>query len=238
LAHRLDRARRERRRDELADAGVLRRLDEEQAPALDVPERLPVRIERLRLELCFGADVPEVPPEPAVAQCGPHVLVPGDEPPVEPFVVDHRRRFAQSREPRVRVGDEREVARVEHSAPRHPRQSANYCLTYGWPSAFGGTERPITPATAISVSTYGSAWKSVAAELEYVGSRNASAVEKPNRSAAPHAPNGRQLPKIIAASAMNPRPSVMFSVKLPVPASIERNAPPSAASIPETSTDA
>src|ERR1700722_5747520 len=79
---------------------------------------------------------------------------------------------------------------------------ADYCLTYGWPSAFGGTERPITPATAIRGSTEGSAWKSVAAELEYVGSRKASAVEKPKRSDAPHAPNGRQLPKIIAASAM------------------------------------
>ncbi len=44
-AHRLDRARRERRRDELADACVLRRLDEQEAPALDVPERLPVRVE-------------------------------------------------------------------------------------------------------------------------------------------------------------------------------------------------
>jgi hypothetical protein len=47
LSHRLDSARGERRRDEPSDARVLGRLDEEQAPALDVPERLPPRIERL-----------------------------------------------------------------------------------------------------------------------------------------------------------------------------------------------
>ena len=34
---------------------------------------------------------------------------------------------------------------------------------YGFPSAAGGIERPITPATAISVSTYGSAENSTAA---------------------------------------------------------------------------
>ena len=39
-------------------------------------------------------------------------------------------------------------------------------------------------------------------------------VEKPNSSAAPKAPNGRQLPKMSAASAMKPRPAVMFSLKV------------------------
>ena len=102
LAHRLDRARRERRRDELADARVLRRLDEEEAPALDVPERLPVRVERLRLELGLAADVPEVPAEPAVAQAGAHVLVAGDEPAVEALVVVDRRRLAERGERRDR----------------------------------------------------------------------------------------------------------------------------------------
>ena len=49
------------------------------------------------------------------------------------------------------------------------------------------------------------------------------------------APNGRQFPKITAASAMNPRPAVMFSLnELTNP--IERNAPPAAASIPERTT--
>ena len=60
----------------------------------------------------------------------------------------------------------------------------------------------MTPATAIRVSTYGSAWKSTAADSEYAGSRCASALEKPKRSAAAAAPHGRQLPKMTAASAM------------------------------------
>ena len=56
--------------------------------------------------------------------------------------------------------------------PRSPPCSSSvicgndYCFLYGLPSAAGGTVRPITPATAIRVSTYGSAWKSVAAEPE------------------------------------------------------------------------
>src|ERR671925_2424407 len=86
-----------------------------------------------------------------------------------------------------------------------------YCFAYGRPTAAGGIERPITPATAISVRTYGSAWKSTDAESEYVASRNESAVDAPKRIAAAYAPNGRQLPKITAASAMKPRPAVMFS---------------------------
>ena len=57
---------------------------------------------------------------------------------------------------------------------------AHYCFWYGRPSAAGGIERPITPATAISVRTYGSAWNSTAAESEYSGRRCASALEKPN----------------------------------------------------------
>ena len=53
----------------------------------------------------------------------------------------------------------------------------------------------MTPATAIRVITYGSAWKSVAAEAEYTGSRKASAVERPKSSAAPKAPNGPPVPE-------------------------------------------
>src|SRR5262245_40492637 len=89
---------------------------------------------------------------------------------------------------------------------------AHYCFRYGRPTAAGGIERPITPATAMSVRTYGSAVNSVATEPEYSGSRWASAVENPNSRHAAAAPNGRQFPKIRAASAMNPRPEVMFSV--------------------------
>src|SRR5207248_8978583 len=118
----LFRSRRERRRDELADARVIRRLDEEQAPALDVPELLPARIERLGVELVLASDVSEVATEPAVAQAGAHLRVPGDEVAAEALVVVNRGRFAQRCELRVRIGDEGRVGRVEgeggHGYPR------------------------------------------------------------------------------------------------------------------------
>jgi hypothetical protein len=93
----------------------------------------------------------------------------------------------------------------------------------------------MTPATAISVNTYGSAWKRVAVDSENVGRRLARALEKPNSSVAASAPAGRHFPKITAASAMNPRPSVMFWLNDPTNAT-DRYAPPSAASIPDVVT--
>src|SRR4051812_44933882 len=105
------------------------------------------------------------------------------------------------------------------------------------PSAAGGVERPITPATAMRVSRYGSAVNSVEIESEYAWRFTPSALENPNRRHAAAAPNGRQFPKMSAASAMNPRPAVMFSVnELPKP--IERYAPPAAANTPENVTAA
>ncbi len=68
------------------------------------------------------------------------------------------------------------------------------------------------PATAMSVRTYGRAWNRTAAESEYSGSRCASALEKPKSRQAAAAPNGRQFPKMTAASAMKPRPALMFSL--------------------------
>ena len=106
--------------------------------------------------------------------------------------------------------------------------------------AAGGIERPITPATAIKVSTYGSELKRSGVELacsKYWGKRSPRALEKPNRRHAAKAPNGRQFPKIKAAMAMKPRPPVMFWSKRRT-TSRERYAPPSAASAPETRTAA
>ena len=85
------------------------------------------------------------------------------------------------------------------------------------------------------MSTYGSAWNSVAADGENTGSRCASAVEKPNSSAAISAPPGRQRPKISAASAMKPLPMVMFCEN-ECTKPIERYAPPAPASTPEVTT--
>jgi hypothetical protein len=77
----------------LRDARVVGRLDKEEAPALDVPERLPARIERLGVELFLGSDVAEVPAEPAVAQAGANIGVARHEVAAEPFVVVHRSRL-------------------------------------------------------------------------------------------------------------------------------------------------
>src|SRR5204863_8170276 len=105
------------------------------------------------------------------------------------------------------------------------------------PAEAGGVARPITPATAISVRTYGRAWNSTDGAGHGCCRRNESAVEPPNRSAAANAPNGRQLPKITAASAMKPRPAVMFSLNDPrYP--IDRYDPPSAESMPDRNTAA
>ena len=93
----------------------------------------------------------------------------------------------------------------------------------------------MTPATATRVSTYGSASNSVETDVEYSWRKSESALEKPKRRQAIAAPNGRQLPKISAASAMNPRPAVMLSSKEFTNPS-ERYAPPAAASMPDTVT--
>ena len=93
--------------------------------------------------------------------------------------------------------------------------------------------RPMTPATATSVRTYGSAVKSVEIDVEYACRLTPSALEKPNSRHAAAAPNGRQPPKMSAASAMNPRPPVMFSVNA-LPSPIERYAPPAPARMPDT----
>ena len=85
-----------------------------------------------------------------------------------------------------------------------------YCFVYGRPTAAGGIERPTTPATTTSVTTYGSARKSVvqAWSSPYApGSLSASASVKPKSRHAANAAYGRQRPKMTAASAMNPRPA-------------------------------
>src|SRR5437764_1375433 len=105
------------------------------------------------------------------------------------------------------------------------------------PSAAGGIVRPMTPATATSVRRYGSAVNSVEIEVEYACRLTPRALENPNSRQAAAAPNGRQPPKIRAASAMNPRPAVMFSVNA-LPNPIERYAPPAPARMPDTITDA
>ena len=57
--------------------------------------------------------MPEVPAEAAVAEARADVGMPRDEPALEPLVVVERRLLAQGGEPRVRVGQEGRIARVE-----------------------------------------------------------------------------------------------------------------------------
>ena len=71
------------------------------------------------------------------------------------------------------------------------------------------------------------------AEGEYTCNRSAKALEKPKSNAAAKAPAGRQPPKINAASAMKPRPSVMLLMNVPPPNPSERYTPPSDARAPE-----
>src|SRR3954466_15049115 len=59
-------------------------------------------------------------------------------------------------------------------------------------------DRPTRPGTAISVRTYGSAWKSTAPDCEKTASFGASAEPKPNSSVPANAAPGRQRPKISA----------------------------------------
>ena len=114
LAHGLHAPRRERGGDQLADARVVGRLEPEQAPALDVPERLPARVRALGPELLVRAGLREVAAEPTVAQARTDVLVPGHEPAAEALVVKDGRRRAEGVQLRIRVGEEAGIGRIEH----------------------------------------------------------------------------------------------------------------------------
>jgi hypothetical protein len=70
---------------------------------------------------------------------------------------------------------------------------------------------------------------------EVTASRCASALEKPNRSAAATAPPGFHLPTMTTARPMKPLPTVMFWLN-ECTKPIERNTPPSAANAPEAMT--
>ena len=85
---------------------------------------------------------------------------------------------------------------ADAAATRRPRGSAaaaRYCLTYGRPTAAGGIERPITPATAISVRTYGKVEIRFAEMSASRWSGIASAKPKPKRSVATNAQPGPPL---------------------------------------------
>ena len=67
------------------------------------------------------------------------------------------------RDGKHRITVEPELADRARLAIERMVSITSYCRTYGLPSAAGATVRPITPATATRVSTYGSIRKSVPA---------------------------------------------------------------------------
>src|SRR5438105_5758509 len=140
------------------------------------------------------------------------------------MVIRDQRPKALDDRPRLQDGD------------RGRRPLHRHALTYGWPSAAGGTARPTAPATTTIVSTYGNnptIWNGMLIPWSCIAVGIASAT--PNSNAAPHAPNGVHLPKIIAARAMKPRPLVMSGSKCGTDSRV-KYAPPSPASAPPSST--
>src|ERR1051326_7137523 len=101
------------------------------------------------------------------------------------------------------------------------------------PSAAGGIVRPMTPATATSVRTYGKAVKSVEIDVEYACRLTPSALEKPKSRHAAAAPKGFQPPKSSAASAMKPQPRLMLRESA-VPGPIGGTAPRAPEETPDT----
>src|ERR1700675_4315378 len=106
LAERLDTSWRERRRDELPQAGVIGWLEPQEAPALRVPECLPARVQSGHADLFRRQHVPEVATEALVAQTAADVLVPGDEPALPAGVVEERGALAKAVQHRVRIRQE------------------------------------------------------------------------------------------------------------------------------------
>src|SRR5439155_9628703 len=80
----------------------------------------------------------------------------------------------------------------------------------GFPSALGGRERPTKPASTRTVTTYGRIWMNWTGIDPTPCSRICTASEKPNSRQASAVGMGFHLPKMRAASAMKPRPAVMF----------------------------
>ena len=113
LPQSLDAARCERRRDQLADARVIRRLEPEQAPALRRPEGLPARVERRNADLLRAHHVPKVPTQAFVTQATADVLVAGHEPPLAPLVVEDGRGLPEPAQGRVGILEEARIRGIE-----------------------------------------------------------------------------------------------------------------------------
>ena len=116
------------------------------------------------------------------------------EPGVQEVVAVAEARRGRSRAGRVAT----DAMPASERAPRGTRcpLAPRYCLMYGRPTAAGGVERPTTPATAMSVRTYGSASKErrelACVEVLPAGGRRARS--RSRRGA--HAANGAERPPV------------------------------------------
>ena len=121
LTEGLHASRREGRRDELPQAGVVRWFEPEQAPALRVPERLPARVQRRHSDLFRRQHVTKVASETLVPKAAPDVLMPGDEPPLPFGVVEERDLFAKPVQGRIGICEKPGIRGVEihRFAQRH-----------------------------------------------------------------------------------------------------------------------
>ena len=155
-AQRLDPARRERGRDELPDPCVLGRLEPEQAPALDVPEGLPARVERLSgWNSCSEPTWRKLRPSRRSRR---HARTSAWRVTNQRsrLLVGERRLFPQRRELRVRIGEEGGVVGSKSISPTGYSREPTYSRSPYTPratSADAAMQRPITPSTRPAVAT-------------------------------------------------------------------------------------
>ena len=133
---------------------MIGRLEPQEAPALDVPERTPAGVEGLRAELLVGSDMTVVATEPAIAQARAYVGVASDEPAIELVVAEDGRRLAKR--PRAPDTDRRGTPVRSDRTPRRYSREPTYSSRPYTPSATraaAAMHRPITPSTRPAVAT-------------------------------------------------------------------------------------
>src|SRR5207302_5998066 len=133
---------------------------------------------------------------------------------------------SERRHIRRRPGPTAERGEIHHARPGRLRgpplrhltfQAGAQLLLYGLPTAAGATARPMAPARTTIVTRYGSIPRNWIGMWTFaICSLLPNASEKANSCEAPKAPIGVHFPKIMAASAMKPRPPVILGRKLPI----------------------
>ena len=145
LAQRLDAAGREGRGDQLAQAGVVGRLEPEETPALGIPEGLPARIERRNTDLLGFQNVPEIATEPLVPKAAADVFVPGHEPPLPLRLVEDPALLPHPVQHRVGIREKAWIRGVEGNclgSRQGPNHTAHPAVLLPWQGAAGVSIAP------------------------------------------------------------------------------------------------